>query len=234
MWIKICGNTLLEDCLHAAASGADAVGFIFAPGKRTVTPQGVARIVSELPSALEKVGVFTTGDPAVIAATVQQAALTGIQLHREYNTNLIHALKQQMFADNIAVQLIQVQTWNADEGAVAQMAAFTAACQRIADGGLVDRLLIDSRTGMASGGTGTAFDWRAAAPALIGLEIPVIVAGGLSPANVAQAIEMLCPCGVDVSSGVERAPGVKDHEAVEAFITNAREPRNHRSFKQHE
>ncbi len=222
MWIKICGNTRREDCLHAAECGADAVGFIFAPGKRTVTPELVASIVPRLPSSLEKVGVFTTGDPAVIAATVLQAQLTVIQLHRDYDPTLIHGIKQQLLPHRITVQWIQVQTWNAEEPSSAQATEFASACHKIAAGRLIDRILIDSRVGTASGGTGIPFDWTAAASVLTDVHLPVIVAGGLSPANVAHALQAIHPYGVDVSSGVELSPGVKDYTAVHTFIKNAR------------
>ncbi len=224
MWIKICGNTRLEDCLHAASSGADAVGFIFAPGKRTVTAEQIAPVVSKLPNALEKIGVFTTADASVIVSTVERAGLTGIQLHREYSRASVHSLRQRLSADGIDARIMQVLMWDADQVWSAQMTEFLTSCRRVSEDALADRLLIDTRTRKGTGGTGVTFDWDAVATALDGIHIPVIIAGGLSPENVAVAVRILHPYGVDVSSGVERAPGVKERAKVEAFIQNARNP----------
>ena len=221
MWIKICGNTRLEDCQRAAELGADAVGFVFAEGKRTITPQQVADITPKLPPALEKIGVFTSREPSEIIHFALGAGLTGVQLHGPYDPALAWAVRRQL-SYRPMFRLIQVLHWDADSPAAEQVDGFASAC-RVADASpRLNALLIDSRTQQGSGGTGMPFDWIAAKPALEGLRLPVIVAGGLRAENVAEAVRTLQPFGVDVASGVEFAPGVKDPERIARFIRNAR------------
>ncbi len=221
MWIKICGNTRLQDCLLAAELGADAVGFIFAEGKRTVTAEQVATITAQLPASLEKIGVFTSTDAQAIAQAAKTAGLTGIQLHGEYDSALVRAVRADMQADH-SIRLLQVIHWDLDRTAEVQIAAFTEFARRIASDGLVDALLVDSRTAHKSGGTGRTFDWHAVAHVLTEATMPVIVAGGLTPGNVSSAINTLKPWGVDVSSGVEDAPGAKNADAIRQFVRAAR------------
>ncbi|MGI4756189.1 MAG: phosphoribosylanthranilate isomerase [Janthinobacterium lividum] len=229
MWIKICGNTRLQDCLLAAELGADAVGFVFAAGKRTVTAEQVASITSALPGLIEKIGVFTSVDADEIAPAALRAGLTGIQLHSQYDDALVRSVRAAT-ASRSSMRLLQVVHWDLDLQAADQIAAFSAEVRRIGDDGLVDALLVDSRTARVSGGTGRTFDWAAAAPVLAKAGLPVIVAGGLNPDNVAGAITALNPLGVDVSSGIEASPGVKDAEAVRQFIQNARAATPNQSF----
>lgn len=221
MWIKICGNTRLEDCQRAAELGADAVGFVFAAGKRTVTAAQVAAITAQLPAALEKIGVFTTRDADAVVAAALEAGLTGVQLHGVYDPGLASAVREKLESEPM-FRLIQVLHWDADSSAAEQADSFADVCRAVAQDGIAHALLIDSRTQQGSGGTGVPFDWQAAKPTLAGLSIPVIVAGGLRPENVAEAIHTLRPFGVDVASGVEFAPGRKDGEKVSAFIEAAR------------
>ncbi len=220
MWVKICGNTRLEDCLHAAACGADAVGFVFAPGKRTVTAEQVKSITRQLPAGLETIGVFSTGAAFAIAETALEAGLTGVQLHREYDAAQVRTLRAAL--DGKKVHIIQVVFWEADLPAASQIGRFRDRCAEIAADCLADRLLVDTRMANHSGGMGVSFDWAAAAAALTALDVPLIIAGGLRPQNVVEAVRRLRPLGVDVSSGVEEAPGVKDAAAIRSFIRNAR------------
>ncbi|SEB68567.1 phosphoribosylanthranilate isomerase [Terriglobus roseus] len=222
MWIKICGNTRLEDCQRAAELGADAVGFIFASGKRLITAEHARAITSELPETLDTIGVFTQTNAAQILATAASAGITGIQLHSEFDPGRARIIRRHFSKTRGRMRLLQVVHWFTDVDADQQMESFRAHCERISASGLVDALLVDSRTKEASGGTGISFDWSAAAPALRGLALPVIVAGGLRPDNVAAAIEALHPDGIDTSSGVEVSPGIKDHEKMQALITAAR------------
>lgn len=224
MWVKICGNTRLEDCLLASELGADAVGFVFAEGKRTVHAEQVAAITSRLPETVEKIGVFTTVDASTIVPAALAAGLTGVQLHNNYDPALVRALRAGLSGSR-CVRLLQVVHWDLDLPAETQLAAFTAEVQRITSDGLVDALLVDSRTAQKSGGTGQAFDWKAAAPALAASGIPIVIAGGLNAHNVADAIATLQPWAVDVSSGVERAPGVKNGEALRCFLESAKRDR---------
>ncbi len=218
MWVKICGNTRLDDCLLAAELGADAVGFVFAPGKRTVTAEAVAAITPHLPQTLEKIGVFTTHDADTITRAAQAAGLTGIQLHGAPDRDLLKVLLETTDAR----KLIQVLHWRTDLPAPQQRDRFARQVETVNSWDLVEAVLVDSQTASVSGGTGTAFDWAFVGPFLRRSQPPVIAAGGLRPATVAAAISVLKPWGVDVSSGVESAPGMKDPEKMQAFIAAAR------------
>lgn len=222
MWIKICGNTNLEDCLLAAELGADALGFIFAHGKRLVTAERVAAITTELPPFLEKIGVFTTLDYDIIVRTVEHAGLTGVQLHNGPDYVLSERLRAY-FGDVERCSVIQVLPWWTDQTPDQQRAAFTAQAREIAEDGSADAILIDSRSQSKSGGTGVAFHWSAAHIALRQVDYRLIAAGGLHAGNVAEAVRTLHPWGVDVSSGVEdETPGHKNPAKLAAFVEAAR------------
>jgi phosphoribosylanthranilate isomerase len=213
LWIKICANTSLADAQLAAEAGADAVGFVFAPSPRRVTAEQVARIVPHLPAALEKIGVFVDAGFDEIAATAEAAGLTGVQLHFDAPVELAARLRER-FGPGLRI----LGVVHFDSAAGERVAA-------IAGEANIDALLVDSRTAEAVGGTGVAFDWAAASKALFQnarARKRLIAAGGLTPANVAEAIATLRPWGVDVVSGVESAPGRKDPAKVRAFIANAR------------
>lgn len=224
MWIKICANTSLEDAQLAADLGADAVGFVFAPSKRRVTPEQVARITPHLPPTVERVGVFDSLDPEldaeVIAEAARTAGLNTIQLHSGVNAELAHRL-QKIFAGQI--KIIQTIHWQVDADAL-NTAVIAHQLEEISREGIVDRVLIDSKVGTATGGTGIPFDWEKARATLAqnAGQLKLIVAGGLRPENVAEAITRLTPWGVDVASGVEAEPGKKSREKLAAFIKNAR------------
>ena len=219
MWIKICANTNLEDALLAAELGADAVGFVFAPSKRQVTAAQVAGITPHLPVAVERVGVFHSHDAGEIAGIVRDAGVTAAQLHG----GLDEALAEELHAGGIP--MIQTLHWTLDAPDAAEVVS--RQLEHLATLGTIDRVLIDSKVGAATGGTGVSFDWTlaravfAAAPSSLRL----IVAGGLGPANVAEAIAEIAPWGVDVASGVESTPGRKDPARLRAFLKNARAKR---------
>jgi len=212
LWIKICANTSLADAQLAAEAGADAVGFVFAPSPRRVTPELTAQIVSELPAALEKIGVFVDAGFEEIAAAVEAAGLTGVQLHFDAQAALAARLRERF---GPKLRILGVVHFDARAGK--RVAA-------IARDEHIDALLLDSRTAAAVGGTGVAFDWDAARGLILDADGPMkfIAAGGLTPGNVAEAIATLRPWGVDVVSGVEAAPGRKDPAKVRAFIERAR------------
>lgn len=212
LWIKICGNTTLADAELAASAGADAVGFVFAPSPRRVTAEQVAAITPHLPAAIEKIGVFVDASFDEIAAAIRAAGLTGVQLHSGVGPNLPTLIRAHF---GPSLRILRVIHFDPD---AAQQAAV------IARDPISDGLLIDSRTATAVGGTGIPFDWASAATTLFQntRERKLIAAGGLKPENVAEAIATLHPWGVDVSSGVEAAPGRKDPEKVRTFIANAR------------
>jgi phosphoribosylanthranilate isomerase len=214
LWIKICGTTSLGDARLAAEAGADAVGFVFAPSPRRVTAKQVAEITPYLPAAVEKIGVFVDAPFEEIEATVRDSGLTGVQLHSSAGPELAAQLKD-CFGDGLRV--LRVVHFGADAAAQA------ASIDRDPN---VDAVMVDSRTAAAVGGTGVAFDWPAARKTLFqnadARKLRRVAAGGLTPANVAQAIATLRPWGVDVVSGVEAAPGRKDAAKVRAFVANAR------------
>jgi phosphoribosylanthranilate isomerase len=228
MWIKICGNTNLEDARLAAELGADALGFIFAASKRQVTAKQVATIARGLPESVERVGVFDLQDAEEIVQISREARLNAVQLHGGYDELLIKKIAP-LLTDGI--RIIQTLHWKVDvpatdgAGAGAISDQIRAQLQRLAELGVTDRVLIDSKIGdSASGGTGIAFDWTAARSlfASASVDVHVIVAGGLKPENVAHAIAELSPFGVDVSSGVEAAVGRKDPAKLAQFLKNAR------------
>jgi phosphoribosylanthranilate isomerase len=217
MWVKICANTNLEDAAMAAELGADAVGFVFAPSKRQVTAVQVAAIAPHLPATLERVGVFATNDPEEIARTAEIAGLTAVQLHGQFALGLLAHIANRL----PGLSIIQTIHWDigSPESAnnvarqLAELAADSRAC----------RVLVDSKIGSASGGTGVSFDWRHARAAFASQpQLRIVAAGGLTPDNVAEAIRQLNPWGVDVASGVEASPGRKDHTRLANFIANAR------------
>lgn len=221
MWVKICGNTRLEDCQRAVDLGADALGFIFAHGKRLVTAEHVRTITSQLPAHVPTFGVFTQRDPEFILHTADVAGITGIQMHGAFDASLASALRER-FPKGESPRVIQVVHWDVDEPADTQQARLRTELNALADSGLVDAALMDSRTKQGSGGTGVTFDWIAAAEVVRESRLPVITAGGLRPENVAEAVRILKPWGADVSSGVEASPGVKDAVQMEQFIQAAR------------
>ena len=220
MWIKICANTNLEDAQLAAELGADAVGFVFAPSKRRVTPEQVASITPRLPTTVERVGVFDSLEAEEIARAVRTAGLTAIQLHGSPDHTLARRLFDLFHGE---VKIIQTVHWQVDADS-ANAVTVANQLRQIASEGIADRVLIDSKAGAATGGTGISFDWEQARATLAenAGTLKLIVAGGLRPENVAEAIARLKPWGVDVASGVESTPGKKDPERLAAFIKEAR------------
>jgi phosphoribosylanthranilate isomerase len=212
IWVKICGNTSLEDAWLAAEAGADAVGFVFAASPRRVTAEQVASITPRLPDALEKIGVFVDTPPDEIEAIVRGCGLSGVQLHADGGTELPSQLRESL---GPGLRILRVVHFGA--GAAEQAVA-------LAQDNNIDAVLIDSRTATAVGGTGIAFDWDLAARSIFGNATAqrYIAAGGLTPDNVADAIARLNPWGVDVASGVEAAPGRKDPDKVRIFVAKAR------------
>lgn len=220
MWVKICGNTNLEDAALAAELGADAVGFVFATSKRQMTAAQVAVITPHLPASVERVGVFDSHDAEEIAAVAVEAGLTAVQLHGGLDERLLKQLGER-FAGTVRV--IQTLHWTVN-GADEETASLASQIERVAGLGIADSVLIDSKVGLSSGGTGIRFDWMraqavfATAPG----NVHLIAAGGLGPENVAEAIAELRPWGVDVSSGVEASPGRSYPARLARFIKNAR------------
>ena len=222
MWIKICGNTSLADAQHAANSGASAVGFVFAPSPRRVTVDQVRAISPYLPRNVERIGVFVDATFDELVSAVREADLTGIQLHANDDPDLPRRLRAHFAAETstATISILAVLAFSDDMEPQIQGVARDAARD-----GAIDALLIDSRSPVGHGGTGTRYDWQAAQHLFrkVAPQLRLIAAGGLHPDNVAEAIRTLTPWGVDVATGVEAAPGRKDPARVAAFIRNARD-----------
>ncbi len=221
MWIKICANTNLPDARLAASLGANALGFVFAASKRRVTAAEVARITSELPTGFERVGVFDTQTASEIVGAVREAALSGVQLHARLDREMVARLAGEL---GPAVTLTQTVSWAVDPSAAASAADVERQLRELAELPAITRVLVDSRVGSTTGGTGVPFRWRDAARVLREQQgrTHLILAGGLRPDNVAEAIRTLEPWGVDVASGVEASPGQKDASKMERFFAQVR------------
>lgn len=196
MFVKICGTTSEADALLAVAMGADAVGFVFAPSPRRVTASTASDIVKRLPPEVMTVGVFRDEAPARVVEIVNTVGLRAAQLHG-------HETAEQARWVRARIPLL-IQAFPAGSPALARASDYQA-----------DVVLVDA----PSPGSGQVFDWRLAeAPAGVRL----MLAGGLTPANVVEAVAQVHPWGVDVVTGVERSPGVKDPVKVRAFVAAAR------------
>jgi phosphoribosylanthranilate isomerase len=199
--VKICGITNHEDALHASACGADALGFVFYPGSpRFINPDQARRIITELPPIVTTVGLFVNETPARIRETVAFCGLDTVQLHGEEEP------EECSYPPCRVIKALRLK----DDTDDAVFAAYP-----------VSALLLDAYLPNHYGGTGVCCDWQRAA-ALAG-RYRVILAGGLRPENVADAVRQVRPYAVDVSSGVERQPGQKDPEKVALFISRAKE-----------
>ena len=200
MFLKVCGITRLTDGLHAVSEGATALGFVFWPrSPRYVTPERAAEIIAELPATVMPIGVFVNEPVDAIQAIAGQAGLRAVQLHGDEPPAYEDALPWPIFR---AVTL---------ENAADACTAWTPAAT----------LLLDAADPERRGGTGVTVDWLGAAE--LARRRRVVLAGGLTPANVGEAIGIVQPYGVDVSSGVEESPGVKDFTKVSKFLAGARE-----------
>jgi phosphoribosylanthranilate isomerase len=222
MWIKICGITSLEDAQLAAHAGADAVGFVFAPSPRRVKPEAAGKITEELPSSVEKIGVFVDASMQEIIAVCETASLSGVQLHGEYSADQASDLRLRMKKNFANLRVVQVVHYEGDAHSFVQR--LRALSVDPAADATLNAVLIDTRRAGKLGGTGISFDWRAAQDSFLqqSAQLRLIAAGGLRPENVREAIQTLQPWGVDVSSGVESVPGRKDHRRVMEFIRVAR------------
>jgi phosphoribosylanthranilate isomerase len=216
LWIKICGNTSLEDTRLAVEAGADAVGFVFAPSPRRVTVSQVASILAHLAAPVEKIGVFVNAPLDEIYSAVRVCGLTGVQLHSDAGTELPAKLRDRLGPE---LRIFRVVHFHPVEAKLMKKElALHAKNPHVA------AVLVDMRSATAPGGTGVTFDWARARDTALGerRKFKLIVAGGLNPSNVAEAIATLRPWGVDVASGVEAAPGRKDPGKLRDFVARAR------------
>ncbi|MEM7628309.1 MAG: phosphoribosylanthranilate isomerase [Planctomycetota bacterium] len=201
--VKICGVRDIETALVAAQAGADAIGFVFVDDSpRSITPDDAADIMYQLPPLLSTVSVTRDLDLEAFSMIEQRCPTTMSQLHGKENESLCEQCGPGVikgFRFEPATIESQLMRWEkVDE---------------------VDAVLIDG----SDGGDGTPFDWNALNDPARGFAKPIFLAGGLTPANVADAIRAVRPFAVDVSSGVEREPGVKDHDLIAEFCAAVRE-----------
>lgn len=211
-WVKICGITNLEDAVTAVEAGADAVGFVFhEKSPRKVAIDIVREIVQELPEHVEKIGVFVGEKPSNVLTIAERARLNGVQTYAR--TEVVDS-SVQLFQKGCFKRVIcALSVHDHGNGLVVS--------ERRGAGFAV---LLDSGNGTTPGGTGKTFDWKAASELAKSISeiAPVIIAGGLTAANVGESIEQFHPFGVDVSSGVEARPGRKDPDKVRAFVQAVR------------
>lgn len=214
LWIKICATANLDDALVSLDAGANALGFILTASPRQITPEAAAEIIAALPPSVEKIGVVVNETPQRLAELARQIGLTGLQLHGDEPPEQMPEFRRALGLRKI-IKTLQARELLADP---TKLDAYLAQRQSY------DGILLDSGSPEARGGTGVPFDWNAALPLVQSIKeaVPVIIAGGLTPGNVADAVRLFDPCGVDVVSGVERATGRKDPVKLRAFIEAAR------------
>ena len=198
MFVKICGITNEQDALLAVALGADALGFVFAPSPRQISPALAREIVKRLPPETVTVGVFRNETPSRVIEIVNEARLQGAQLHGHETPAMTAEV-----ATDVRFVIKAVVAGSQDAAHASNFAS--------------DAILVDG----LHPGSGTAYDWDLLQDIPTGIRL--MLSGGLTPENVAAGITQVRPWGVDVSSGVEKAPGLKDAVKMRHFITNARD-----------
>ena len=199
--VKICGFTIAENARQAALAGVDAVGLVFYDKSPRHVSIDVAReIVAMLPPFVNRVGLFVNANPSLIDEVLCEVALDTLQFHGDETVN------ECMQYDMPFIKSVGVSS-ETDLKKISN------------DFSKASALLLDSYSSNTYGGTGTPFDWTLAC---VEIELPVILAGGLNPDNIAEAISQVKPYAVDASSGVESAKGVKDIDKIKSFISNIR------------
>ena len=201
--VKICGITSLEDALTAVDAGADALGFVFYPqSPRHINPEQAADIIRKLPPFVQTVGLFVDEELSIVNATADQCGLDVIQLHGEESPEYCDSVRRRVIK---AFRVKDITTLDS------LLPYHVSGC------------LLDAWTPAAHGGTGQTFNWEIAAEA-VKRGHRIVLAGGLTPDNVAEAVRRVNPFAVDVSSGVESSPGRKDADKIKKFIIQARQP----------
>ena len=202
--VKVCGITNAEDALAAVEAGADALGFIFyEKSPRYVVPAVAANIIAELPPLITPVGVFVNEGLATVRSIMDTCGLAMAQLHGDENVSYCRELARP------AMKALRLR----DRGSLLALAEYQGR-------GGVRGFVLDTFSELSYGGTGQITDWGLAAE--VAKSTPLLLAGGLTPDNVTEAIRTVRPYGVDVSSGVESAPGKKDHAKMRAFVDAVR------------
>jgi phosphoribosylanthranilate isomerase len=199
--VKICGITNVDDALAAAEAGADAIGLMFyAKSPRFISIEQAQEISQSLPPYIMRVGVFVDPEPALVATAIAHCALTLLQFHGDESSDFCHQFGM------MTMKAFRMK----DASTLSQIANYKT-----------DALLLDSYVAGKQGGTGEKFNWDLAVEAQK-FGKPIFLSGGLTPENVGAAVEQVKPFGVDVSSGVESAPGKKDHKKIRDFIAAVR------------
>jgi phosphoribosylanthranilate isomerase len=198
--IKICGNTRKEDVDLAVELGVDLLGFIFGPSKRQVTIDQAEHLVSDIPDGIERVGVFVSEPPDAIARAVDSCRLTAVQIYRPIS------------AEDRRLGVSLLPALRVGNGQDLDALSFDST-----DHPLLDTWASDT----AGGGTGQTWDWSKAER--LARRYPILVSGGLNPLNVGDAVTRLRPWGVDVCSGVEAEPRIKDPQKLRTFVAAVRE-----------
>jgi phosphoribosylanthranilate isomerase len=228
----------LEDALFAVEAGADAVGFVFyEKSPRNVSVEVVREIVQKLPEEVEKIGVFVMGCGDVDSTRVLlQAGLTGTQTYMYFENGERRGVGSALGVSLLPkrarfMMALPMKVFGDDEELQKAEFKFTNRDQHLLDGfslpeGLMDTFVLDSGDLRMPGGTGKTFDWQKAVPIAESMRrsgVKLVVAGGLTPENVGEAMIVLKPWGVDVVSGVEASPGKKDPDKVRAFVKAVRD-----------
>ena len=202
--VKVCGITNADDALAAVEAGADALGFVFyEKSPRYVVPAVAAAIIAGLPPLVTPVGVFVNESLATVRSIMDSCALALAQLHGDENASYCRELSRP------AMKALRLK----DRGSLLALAEYQGR-------GGVRGFVLDAFSEKAYGGTGQTIDWAVAAE--VAKTTPILLAGGLTPENVIEAIRIVRPYGVDVSSGVESAPGKKDRAKISAFLDAVR------------
>lgn len=204
LWIKICGITQKQDAVAAAQLGADAIGLVFyKPSPRSVTLSQASKIFTGILPSLKIVGLFVNPEPSEVTEVVESGLVDYLQFHGD---------ESEEFCQRFNMPYLKAFKVGADRDIASDISNYNSA----------DFILLDSFDKDAPGGTGKTFDWSTAEATNASSSTNLIMAGGLNSSNVRKAVNQVRPFGVDVSSGVERKPGIKDMEKMQVFIEEAR------------
>ncbi len=198
MWVKVCGLTRASDVSEAVAAGADAVGFVLADSPRRLDPASAARLIAAVPATVESIVLTVDATESEAAELIERVGAGGIQPYGD------HAAAVAAWAISAGLRVLRPVPSNRLE--------LIESCSRL------ETPLIDTYDPARLGGTGRRFDWTTTG----GIDRPFVLAGGLGPDNVAEAVRVAAPWGVDASSGLESAPGRKDPARIRAFVEGAK------------